>query len=191
MLKAIGARTEATLLVTIVALCFGCAAPAANNQPGSSAPFSNCPNLAFEPVPTSPVPVSTSVGTPIQVGVALRAGNLDWLIDTLRIDVMSPGVHIVDTPPSGPPAGTAADYGSFTRGTEPHVRRFTRSAIRAADLTVIYSFDGRDERGAAVAPGDYEVALLLAYSATPGAPCLHGGVGGQTQTAGILTRIHY
>jgi hypothetical protein len=79
--------------------------------------------------------------------------------DSVRIDVLPVGRH------ADPAVGATT---SLLAGDEEHVRRFEATETQLRERTISFAFDGRDDTGAVLPAGSYEVGMVALTRALSG-----------------------
>lgn len=131
----------------------GCARTAARQSDVAARPA--CAGPSWTTVPAAfggGKPVAVIVGQTVRVGVALtEASNAQ--VEDLRIDVVPASANVQDGAGAGIPVSD---------GIEPHVARLHVTNPAALSVQVL-RFDGRDEQGRPLRPGDYHVYVVTDY----------------------------
>jgi hypothetical protein len=146
---------------------------------GSSAPVIGAPGSCAEVPYGSVVPAANTIaaGTSASVGVSIALGHGGYVVDDLRVEVLAPG-SVVDQKPGGADPLAAPHPGA--------VKRLERHEVAASDTRFVVDFDGKDDSGRVLPPGDYPVVFEMRSSGRPGL-C----DGPPARAYGVLTTISW
>lgn len=118
--------------------------------------------------------VRATTGAPLTLGARLDGVSIGTRrFESLRIDVL----------PGGQARPASFSETGLLTGEEPHVRRFVASDAQLGGRAISFLFDGRDDDGAVLPAGSYQVGMVALTRAM--ADCddpLPGAVYGQLTT---------